>query len=336
VKLTDPVIGGGPRVVPEYVAFDSFGVKSQCTLVTTPDTVVCIDPGASLQAASFPLPDPERRELEARHVEACRAAAARAKSIVVSHYHLDHFLDVRDPDVYAGKVLFAKSLDDLPPRQRARAGQFHQAIAGLPEETVWCDGRRFKFGRTEVAFSEPVWHGAENAEPGTVVMTEVKRGREKLLCSSDVCGPILASTAERIAKSGAGTVILDGYPTTLLGQFETDIDLVRSVINACRILASKRLATLVLDHHHCRDYRYPAFYRLVYDKATQLKKEFGTAAELAGRTSAVLRGYQDYGPTRWKKWMPLDLKACREAIERAAPDPGTRKTLLRDLDRWVA
>ncbi|MBN2537886.1 MBL fold metallo-hydrolase [candidate division WOR-3 bacterium] len=336
MKLTDPVIGGGPKVQPEYVAFDSFGVMGQCTLVTTPDVVVCIDPGASAESASFPLPEPERRALEARYLDACRAAAAKAKAIVVSHYHLDHFLDARDPGVYAGKVLFAKALDDLPPKQLARAERFHATIAGLPDETVWCDGRRFKFGRTEVAFSEPAWHGEENAEPGTVVMVEVKRGREELLFTSDVCGPTFTGTAEFVANSGARTVILDGYPTILLGQLETDLDLVRSVINVCRILHSKGLKTLVFDHHHCRDYRYPAFYRLAYDKARQLKKEFGSAAELAGNASAVLRGLQDHGPTKWKKWAPLDLNACRTAVERAAPDPKTKKSLLRDLDRWVA
>ncbi len=335
MKLTDPVIGGGPRIQVEYVAFDSFGVKSMCTLVKTPEVTITIDPGASLVSPSFPLPENLRRQLQEKHSEACRKACISSQAIVVSHYHLDHYIPLRDSEVYGGKTLFAKAIDDLPPKQAARARRFHKSIDGLPEETIWADGRRFRFGRTEVAFSEPVWHGRHNAEPGKVIMTEIKRGREKLLITSDVSGPTEKETTDLICASKAQTVILDGYPTYQLGRFATDFDLVRSIINICRILATKQLKTLVIDHHMARDYRYPALLKLAYGKAKALGRQFGTAAEITGRTSAVLQGYQDYGPTKWQHWTPLDANQARKTLEKAIAGNEVEPDWLKQFDRWT-
>jgi hypothetical protein len=335
VKLTDPVLGR-PDIELEYLAFDSHGVKGACVRVTTPDVTIVVDPGASLEGSTFPLPAPEQSRLLGERLDACRRAAAGAQALVISHFHLDHFLDTRDPDVYHGRPLFIKNPDDLPPKQAARADRFLRTIDGLPEEVIPADGRTFRFGRTTLAFSKPVPHGATGAEPGAVVMTTVRRGRESVILTSDVCGPVEETTAGLIGAGRTGTIILDGYPTHVLGQYETDLDLIRSVINAGRILHAKGLKTLILDHHHCRDYRYPAFYRLVYDKAARLKKRFGTVAELAGGTSAVLRGYRDYGPTRWKKWQPLDLDAARRVLDRAIAEGKAPGSLRQDLDRWLA
>ncbi len=335
MRLTDPVIGGGPRVRANYIAFDSFGVKSMCVQVVTPDITLTIDPGASLESASFPLPDDKRRHLLGVHEEACREACGASKAVVISHYHLDHFALARDEVMYGGKAVFAKALDDLPPKQEARARKFHKAIDGLAGEVIWADGRRFKFGRTEVGFTAPVWHGRQHAEPGTVVMTEVKRGKEKLLVTSDVSGPTEWDTTDHICASKAQTVVLDGYPTYQLGHFATDLELVKSIVNVCRILAARGLGTLVIDHHMARDYRYPAFFKLAYDKAKQLGREFGTAAEVRGETSAVLQGYQDYGPTKWRKWAPLEREDARRVLDKAISDNRCDPAWLDRFERWV-
>jgi predicted metallo-beta-lactamase superfamily hydrolase len=167
-------------------------------------------------------------------------------------------------------------------------------------------------------------------------MTTVSRGRHKALVTSDVGGPLEAATTDLICQSKAQSVVCDGYPTYQLGQFATDFDLVRSMVNVCRILAAPGLKTLVLDHHVCRDYRYPAYFRPAYAKARQLKKQFGTAAEVLGRTSAVLEGYQNYGPTRWQKWVPLETADARKVLERAVAESKLDKTWLDSFDRWVA
>jgi len=335
MKLTDPVIGGGPRIQPGYVAFDSFGTKSMCLQVKTPELTLTIDPGASAASNTFPLPYPKRQSLLHQYAEACRQSCAASRAVVVSHYHLDHFLSRRDPEVYADKAVFCKLLDDLPPKQKSRAETFHKSIDGLPEETVWADGRRFRFGRTELSFTTPVWHGRHSAEPGTVIMTEVRRGRERLVHTSDVSGPTTRETTDIICASKAQTVVLDGYPTSHLGSFATDYDLVISIINVCRILAVKELRTLVIDHHMCRDYRYPAFFKLAYARAKALSKIFGTAAEIQGRTSAVLQGYQDFGPTKWSKWVPLELDSARQVLEKAVEQKQADRSWLKEFDRWV-
>lgn len=336
MKLTDPIIREGPQVAVHHVAFDSLGVMSMCTRIETPELSVTVDPGVSLQSAVFPTPEPQRRELLKQYEQAVADSCAHSQAIVISHYHLDHFTPQRRPEIYAGKTVFAKSLDNLPPKQLETAGRFFKAIDGLPSQTIWADNRRFKFGKTELGFSAPVWHGRREAEPGTVIMTDVKRGREGVLVTSDVIGPTEAETTDTICAANCRELVIDGYASYLIGRFASDVELIRSIINLCRILAQKTVRTVCLDHHAARDYRYPAFLRLVYDKARRLKKRFGTAAELAGRTSVVLEGYQNYGPTRWHRWQPLDLDTCRRNLERAASAGTLDPAWLTALDRWVA
>ncbi len=335
MRLTDPIIREGPRLKVNYVACDSLGTRGMCVCIETPDVVVTVDPGAAVEPGHFPLPVEQRHALLKEQQAAVRAACARSRLIVISHYHLDHFFDARDAECYGGKVLFVKNPDDMPAKQLGTARAFHKTIDGLPEQVTVADGRKFKYRKTTVAFSPAVWHGAEGAEPGRVIMTEVGWGREKVLVSSDVGGPLTRETTGIIVSAKARTVILDGYPTYLLGQFATDYNLVRSIVNVCRILAAPAVKTLVLDHHMARDYRYPAFYKLAHDRARDLGKTFGTAAEVLGRTSVVLEGFQNYGPTRWHKWQPLERAEARRVLERARDEGRVTPDWLDEFDRWV-
>jgi len=335
MRLTDPIIREGPQLKVHYVAFDSFGVKSMCVRVETPDIAVTIDPGASIEANSFPLPVEKRQALLNQYQDAVRASCAGAQAVVISHYHLDHLQPTRETDMYGGKTVLARDPAIMSAKQADTATRFFKTIDGLPQQTIWADGRKFKFKKTAIEFSPAVWHGTRDAEPGTVIMTSVNWGKEKVLVTSDVGGPLENATTDAICSSKAQTVVIDGYPTYLLGQFATDFDLVRSIVNVCRILAAPAVKTVVIDHHMARDYRYPAYFRLAYDKAKQLKKQFGTAAEVLGRTSAVLEGYQNYGPTRWQKWAPLELADARAVLERAVAEGKLDKDWLSLFDKWV-
>ena len=113
-------------------------------------------------------------------------------------------------------------------------------------------------------------------------------------------------------------------------------ELVRSIINVCRILAMPGLETLVIDHHMARDYRYPAFFKLAYAKARQLGRRFGTAAELTGRKSMILEAYQDYGATKWRRWSPLEEDDARRVLRKAIDEGEVDKRWLKDFDRYVA
>lgn len=335
MRLTDSVFGNQPRIRVEYVAFDSHGVKSMCTRITTPELCLTIDPGASAEAASFPLPEEKRAELAKRYQEVCRLTCSSSTAIVISHYHLDHFLPQRSVEAYSRKTLFIKSRQDLPPSQTERAEKFLRSIDGLPTDIIEADGRRFRFKKTEISFSRPVWHGARDAEPGTVIMTEVSRGKEKVLVTSDVSGPVEEEITDLICAAKAQTVVLDGYPTAVMNRAGPDLNLVRSIINICRILSQPELVTLVIDHHLARDYRYPAFFKLAYEKAKEMKKQFGTAAELtSGRTSMVLEGLKNYGPTKWQHWSPLDRKQARKILEAAALRKPSQDYLAA-FERWV-
>jgi len=334
MRLTDPIIREGPQLHLNYVAFDSFGVKSMCVRVETPDMTFTIDPGVAVEASSFPLPIEKRRALASQYQEAVRESCTKSQAVVISHYHLDHLQTSREADMYGGKTVLARD-PALVSAQQAET-RFFKTIDGLPKERLWADGRKFRFRKTAIELSPAVWHGTRDAEPGTVIMTSVSWRREKVLVTSDVGGPLETATTDIICSSKAQTVVVDGYPTYHLGQFATDYDLVRSIVNLCRILAAPGLKTLVADHHLCRDYRYPAFFKLVYDKARELKKQFGTAAEIMGRASAVLEGYQNYGPTRWHKWFPLEAADARKVLERAVAEGKLDKDWLPAFDRWVA
>ncbi len=329
------VLRAGAGITVHCIAFDSFGVKGMCARVQNADIVITIDPGVSAQTEEFPLPEAERHQLWQNYQEAVLNSCETSHAIVISHYHLDHFTLAREPKIYSGKIIFAKSPADLPQKQKETARRLFQTIDGLPREIVWADARRFKFKKTEIGFSPAIWHGAADAEPGRVIMTEVKRGRENVLFTSDVAGVTDDSTFTAIAAIKPRHAIVDGYPTFLQGTPADSPDLIKSIINLCRFLALPELKTLILDHHPARDYRYPALFKLVYEKAGQLKKRFGTAAEIAGETSAVLEALKNYGTTRWHRWFPLDATTARATLEKAIKTDKISPDWLTALEKWV-
>lgn len=295
-----------------------------CVRIETPDIAITVDPAASIEPDSFPLSKRLREELVEQYLSAVAYSCARSRAIVISHYHLDHFIPSREPELYGGKVLFCKDPSGLPASQQQTARRFFASIDGLPSELVIADGRRFRFGRTEVGFSTPMWHGEENANPGHVIVSDIKLGPERVVIASDVAGPTVRSTTDYICRLGATHVILDGYPTYQRDRFATNSGLVRSLVNVCRILGQPGLKSLVVDHHLARDPNYPALFELAYQQARILRKAFGTAAELAGKQSTVLSSQQsDAVSTR------LDLSTARNILSSSDAE------WLADFDRWV-
>jgi predicted metallo-beta-lactamase superfamily hydrolase len=329
------IIPAGQGLSVEPVAFDSMGIKGMCSRVKTPDLTITIDPGVSAQTEQFPLPQNLLQQLlthyEAEVIDSC----ARSEAIVISHYHLDHFTPKRESRIYAKKLIFAKALNDLSQKQLETAKRFFKTIDGLPKEIIWADARRFRFKKTEIAFSEPIWHGRAAAEPGKVIMTTVHRGREKVLLSSDIAGPADPQTTEQICAINPTLAVIDGYPSFLVPAPATDLELVKSIINLCRILNLPGLKTLILDHHLCRDYRYPALFKTVYEKAATLKKRLGTAAEIAGQGSAILEGLKNYGTTRWHRWQPIEPEDLRTCLSAALNRGQISPDWLIAFDRWV-
>ncbi|MEO0009043.1 MAG: MBL fold metallo-hydrolase [candidate division WOR-3 bacterium] len=326
---TSHVIAAGSKLKAELVAFDSFGVKGMCTCIHTPEITVVTDPGVSAQTEQFPLPAEVREKLREQYEYKVKSRCAEAEAIVISHYHLDHFFDLRDPAIYGGKIIFLKSFDDQPAAQQETARRFLKTIDGLPREIVIADGRRFQFGKTEIGFSPPVWHGAAEAEPGKVIMTEVCRGRNRILISSDVAGPVDVETADLIASIKPGVLIIDGYPTMLHSYPATSIPFVISLVNIIYLLLLPSVEVLVLDHHPARDYRYPALLLPLYQIARKMKKQLGTAAEVSGMKSAVLNALENYGTTRWHRWQPLTIEMFARLLDEALNSGNIRPAWLR-------
>lgn len=92
----------------KLVWFDSFGAKSSCTLVETPDTVILIDPGVAIMHPSFPATVEEKALWKEKAREEIIKASREAEYIVISHYHWDHFLP-NEFKIYEGKTLFTKN-----------------------------------------------------------------------------------------------------------------------------------------------------------------------------------------------------------------------------------
>ncbi len=114
----------------KLVWFDSLGAKSSCTLVSTPDVRILIDPGVAVMHPSFPAPDFMKIEWLERGREAVKKAAQEADVVVISHYHYDHFTDF-DREIYEDKLVLAKNPNEyINDSQRKRALRFYEHLYG--------------------------------------------------------------------------------------------------------------------------------------------------------------------------------------------------------------
>jgi hypothetical protein len=91
------------------VWFDSMGAKSTCTLVTTPDTSLIIDPGAAIMHKTFPISEFAKSDYLNQAKESVMKASKYAEHVVISHYHYDHLMvDDKSRYLYQGKNLWVK------------------------------------------------------------------------------------------------------------------------------------------------------------------------------------------------------------------------------------
>ncbi len=298
----------------EYVAFDSFGVKSSCIKIYLEDVTLVIDPGIAEEVDSFPLPWEERLELTRSYEERIAEACREADVIAISHYHYDHHLPY--PEWYKRKTLLIKDpFHKINKSQKERAEYFLEKVKNVAERIEIADSKEFKFGNAKISFSEPLWHGVPKTRLGYVLMTKVEEDWT-LVHSSDVDGPTIEEYADKIIEMRPKLLILDGSPTYLLGYIHSYYNLCRSVLNVIWIIRSGP-KKVILDHHLVRDYRYPDLYKLAYEEARNRGVKLLTAAEDVGMKPAVLRGYEEYGPTKWKNWKEIKREDVKRILGRA-------------------
>ena len=144
----------------EVLWYDSLGAKSSSVLVETPDVSILIDPGASTMQKGFPMSGLRKAFYRLRALGRISSAAQKARIVVISHYHYDHYcrLNQRLADcagMYRGKLVFAKNPNQFVNfSQWARARSFFSQVV-----------RKFrKGGSLEGSFTSPQKRDFPNPE----------------------------------------------------------------------------------------------------------------------------------------------------------------------------
>ena len=317
-KMSTPL--GSIKVTP--LAAESFGVRSMCTLVQTPDVTALLDAGISLCPYRFSLPPhPLEFQTISRLRQVIADAADKATITTISHYHFDHHTPSYEDwvvnwtadgetarQIYQGKTVLAKNpREKINASQRQRAWVFQKTGGKHAKTLESADGKTLTFGKTSLRFSEPVAHGSEDSMLGWVIMAVVEHGEERFMFAPDVQGPMSAHTLELILAEKP-TVIMLGGPPLYLGGFRVDMaQLEQGLRNLERIVEA--VPMVVLEHHVLRDESWKQKMGDVFQKAAEAGHGIVTAAEYAGKENVFLESkrkqlFRDHPPSaEFKQWM---------------------------------
>lgn len=309
------------------LAAESFGVRSMCTLIETPDVTVLLDPGVSLCPYRFRLPP---HPIEFQTIQQLRKsvaeAADRADVVTISHYHFDHHTPSYEDwvvnwteavetarQIYQGKKVLMKSpRDKINASQRQRAWLFQKTGGKHAETLESADRKTFAFGEeTVLRFSEAVFHGPEDSMLGWVVMTLVDYAGERFMFAPDVQGPMSKRTLELIKAAEPQFIMLGGPPFYLSGFKVSEAQLQVGLKNLTALVETVPLT--ILEHHALRDESWRQRTKQVYAKAAVVGHKVMTAAEFAGQENRFLESrrkmlYIENPPSReFEKWMRKDL-----------------------------
>jgi predicted metallo-beta-lactamase superfamily hydrolase len=246
------------------LAFDSLGVRSMATFISTPDINIIIDPSASLAPLRYGLP-PHELEVRALHnsIEVIKNFISFSDVIVITHYHYDH----HDPgkliplELLTSKELLVKDpVNMINVSQRIRASKFLKGVKEVGANIKIADGREFKYGKTLITISKPQQHG-NNDKLGYVLMVSIRYEGYSIIFSSDIEGFLNDYSMKFI--EGADVAIIDGPPTYLINNAYSE-DEIRACIENLAIL-SKKVGKLVIDHHMLRDLNYRNIFNIIKD-----------------------------------------------------------------------
>jgi len=310
------------RVVP--LAAESFGVRSMCTFVETPDVKVLLDAGVSLGPNRFGFP-PHPREYEA--LAACRKKIAemaeKADLITISHYHFDHHTpsytdwcfnwssEDTARQIYDGKLVLAKSYrEKVNFSQRRRGWVFTRTGGKHAKKLEYADGKTFEFGQTTIKFSDPVFHGPEDSELGWLLMTTVEHEGERFLFASDVQGPMYTPTLLELLVQEPQLVIIGGPPAYLIGLVKKE-----HVQTGMRNLESlvESVPITILEHHLLREENWREFSQPIFKAASKKGHSIVTAADFLKKKNNFLESrrkllFETEPPSsEFEKWMRIPI-----------------------------
>ena len=304
------------------LAAESFGVRSMCTLVESPDVVVLLDAGVSLCPYRFSLPPhPLEFQTIARLRQKIAEAADKASVVTISHYHFDHHTPsyedwvvnwTEDSEtarrIYQGKTVLMKNpKEKINASQRQRAWIFQKTGGKHAKSLEAADSKTFTFGQTKLLFSEAVAHGSEDSMLGWVIIATIEHKDERFMFAPDVQGPMSNYTAELILKEQPSAIMLGGPPLYLVGFRVDPSQLEQGLRNLGRI--AEEVPLLIIEHHALRDEDWQKKISRVYEQAAKADHSILTAAEFSGNENFFLESkrrqlFLRHPPsTEFKAWM---------------------------------
>lgn len=232
----------------EPIAFDSFGVRSMCTVVKTKDVKLVIDPSVALAPKRFGLP-PHEVELRRKDElwKRIKDELELAEVVIITHYHYDHH-NPNEPEVLNGKVALVKHPNNAINLSQKKRSRYFLSL--LNAKIEFADSRRFEFGNTIISFSDPVPHGKDD-RLGYVLEVLIEED-ESFLFTSDVEGMPLDDHVKFILDSNPDTLFLDGPMTYMPHVFGRKL-FERSMRNIKIVMEKTKVKRVVLDHHLLRD-----------------------------------------------------------------------------------
>jgi hypothetical protein len=309
------------RVIP--LAAESFGVRSMCAYVETPDVKILLDAGVSLCPNRFRLPP---HPIEFKAIDEARrkiaAAAEKAEIVTLSHYHFDHHTPSYEDwlcnwtaktetakQIYEGKTVLIKNpKEKINSSQRRRGWMFQKTGGKYAEKLEIADGKTFIFGKdTKAKFSEPVFHGPENSFLGWVLMTTIEYQGEKFMFAPDIQGPMSTQTLAIINKEKPQLIMMGG-PPLYLAQFKVNEDQIHVALNNLEKVA-ETIPCTILEHHILRDENWREKTKNVFEATWKAGCKIVTAAEFLGKENAFLeamrkRLFAENQPSKqFEKWM---------------------------------
>jgi len=151
---------------------------------------------------------------------------------------------------------------------------------------IFADEKKFKIGSTQIIFTKPLYHGIEYDRIGWVVGIEIIHAGHKVIYTSDLQGPQIEDYAEWLVQENPDILILDGFPTYLLGFMVNQINLRRAEENILYIAEHTESTPIIYDHHLVREPKYKEHFSLLYEK---FGSRVTTAAEYMGKTPLILQ-----------------------------------------------
>jgi predicted metallo-beta-lactamase superfamily hydrolase len=284
------------RVFP--IAFDSFGVRSQCTLVVSSGLRILIDPGVALGPTRYGLP-PTEAEYQAlslareKIIEVCK----RTDIVIVTHYHYDHHPQPSDDEMYEAcfkdKIVIAKDIhENINSSGMKRGKVFESKVKDLAKRLDWGDGKKYDLSNTSIEISPAVWHGEVGSKVGTVIMVHISEDEDSFLFGSDAQNLADPAALRWVLEKNPHFLSIDGYPTIFIGWKKSKKSFQESLGNLGEAIKKIQARRMILDHHIVRDIRYKEKMKPIFDLAESLGKEIITAAEYYGMNNFFLEAWR--------------------------------------------